>query len=137
MDEKLLAVLIGIVAGAVGYLMATFWMQPVLKYRELRMKVFADFIFYAQVVNAEGLSERLQKLYEERVVANRRNSADLAACIEELPWWYLAWLRRRGLYPDRAASHLIGYSNTTEYEQAAKVMRAIKKSLGYKLGPND
>ena len=35
MDEKLLAVLIGIVAGAVGYLIATFWMKPILQYREL------------------------------------------------------------------------------------------------------
>jgi len=131
MNEKFLAALIGIVAGAVGYLVATFWMQPILKYRELRMKVFADFIFYAQVVNAEGLSERLHNLYEERVIANRKSSADLAACIAELPWWYLAYLRGRGLHPDRAASHLIGYSNTTDYEQAAKVMRAIKKALGY------
>lgn len=137
MDEKLLAVLIGIIAGAVGYLVATFWMQPILKYRELRMKVYADFIFYAQAVSAEGLSERLQKLYEERVIANRKSSADLAACIAELPRWYLAFLRTRGLHPDRAATHLIGYSSTTDYEQAAKVMRAIKTALGYKLGPND
>jgi len=39
---------------------------------------------------------------------------------------------RKGQAPERAASHLIGYSNTTEYEAAAKVMRAIKRSLGFK-----
>ncbi len=137
MDDKLLAVVIGVGAGAVGYLVTTFWMKPILQYRELRMKVFADFIFYAQVVNAEGLNERMQKLYEDRILANRRSSAELAACITELPRWYKLFLRIRGLAPERAASHLIGYSNTTEYEQAAKVMRAIKKWLGYKLGPND
>lgn len=137
MDDKLLAVLIGITAGAVGYLVSTFWISPILKFRELRMKVFADFIFYAQVVNAEGLNDRMQKLYEDRILANRRSSADLAACIVELPCWYKHWLRLRGHAPERAASHLIGYSSTTDYDQAAKVMRAIKKSLGYKLGPND
>ena len=131
MDEKLLAVLIGVVAGAAGYWINTFWMKPILQFKELRGKVFADSIYYAQVVSAEGLNERMQKLYEDRVFANRRSSADLAACIVDLPSWYKWWLRRRGFAPQRAASHLIGYSNTSDYDQAAKVMRVIKKSLGY------
>ena len=132
MDEKLLAVLFGIVAGAMGYWIATFWMKPILQYRELRMKVFADFIFYAQVVNADGLNDRMKTLYEERITSNRRHSADLAACLTELPSWYRWWLQRKGQAPERAASHLIGYSNTTEYETAAKVMIAIKKALGFR-----
>lgn len=132
MDEKLLAVLLGIIAGGIGYWITTFWMKPILQYRELRLKVFADFIFYAQVVNADGLNERMKALYEDRIASNRRNSADLAACLIELPSWYRWWLHRKGQAPERAASHLIGYSNTTEYEAAAKVMRAIKRSLGFK-----
>jgi hypothetical protein len=137
MDEKLLVMLIGAAAGTVGYWVNTFWMTPILQYRELRMTVFADAIFYAQVVNAEGLNDRMQKLYEDRIVANRRSAADLAACLVELPDWYKWWLRLRGCAPDRAASNLIGYSNTSDYEQAAKVMRAIKKSLGYKVNPDE
>ena len=132
MDEKLLAVLLGIFAGAIGYWITTFWMRPILQYRELRMKVFADFIFYAQVVNAEGLNDRMKELYEARITANRRHSADLAACLMELPSWYKWWLHRKGQAPEKAADHLIGYSNTTEYEAAAKVMRAIKRALEFK-----
>lgn len=132
MDQKLLAVLLGIIAGSIGYWITTFWMKPILQYRELRLKVFADFIFYAQVVNADGLNERMKALYEERITSNRRNSADLAACLIELPSWYRWWLHRKGQAPERAASHLIGYSNTIEYEAAEKVMRAIKMSLGFK-----
>ena len=132
MDEKLVSVLIGLIAGALGYWFTTFWMKPILQYRELRSRVFGDFIFYAQVVNAEGLSERMQKLYEDRIVSNRRHSADLAACLLELPFWYKAWLQFRGQSPEKAARHLIGYSNTTEYEAAAKVARAIHKALGFK-----
>lgn len=130
MDEKLLAVLIGVAAGAAGYWISTFWMKPILQFRELRLKVFADFIYYAQVVNAQGLNERMQNLYEDRVLANRRSSADLAACIVDLPSWYKWWLRRRGFSTERAAGHLIGYSNTTDYDNAAEAMRAIKQSLG-------
>lgn len=132
MDEKLLAVLIGVVAGAIGYWITTFWMKPILQYRELRIKVFADFIFYAQVVNAEGLNDRMKELYENRITSNRRHSADLAACLTELPSCYIWWLRWKGQAPEKAATHLIGYSNTTEYEQSAKVMNAIKKALGFK-----
>jgi hypothetical protein len=130
MDEKLFAVLLGIIAGGIGYWITTFWMKPILQYRELRLKVFADFIFYAQVVNADGLNDRMKALYEDRITSNRRNSADLAACLIELPSWYRWWLHRKGQDPEKAASHLIGYSNTTEYEAAAKVMGAIKRTLG-------
>ncbi|MBE0546238.1 MAG: hypothetical protein IH627_00995 [Rubrivivax sp.] len=131
MDEKLLAVLVGTVAGAVGYWVSTFWMKPILQYRELRTKVFADLIFYAQVVNANGLNERMKKLYEDRALANRRASAELAACLNDLPTWYRWWLDRKGQSPELAVKNLIGYSNTTEYEAADKRVRAIKKALGF------
>jgi len=132
MDEKLLAVLLGIIAGTMGYWITTFWMKPILQYRDLRIKVFADFIFYAQVVNADGLNDQMKALYEERITSNRRHSADLAACLTELPSWYRWWLHKKGQAPEKATSHLIRYSNTTEYEAAAKVMEAIKKALGFK-----
>jgi hypothetical protein len=137
MDEKLITVVIGIIAGAAGYWINTFWMKPILQYRELRMKVFADFIFYAQVINAEGLNDRMKKLYEDRIVSNRRNSAELAACLLELPTWYEWWLRCRGQTPENAVPHLIGYSNTTEYDAADKRISAIKKALGYKSDSNE
>lgn len=132
MDEKLLAVLVGIVAGAVGYWVSTFWMKPILQYRDLRIRVFSDFIFYAQVVNADGLNERMKKLYEDRTFANRRNSADLAANLNDLPRWYKWWLNRMGQSPESAVTNLIGYSNTTDYDAANKRVKAIKVALGFR-----
>ena len=128
---EIIAAFIGIVAGATGYWIAAFWMQPILKYRELRLKVYGDFIFYAHVVNTEGLNERMQELQNERVMANRRNSADLAASLTELPKWYAWWLRQKGQAPDRAAKYLIGYSNTYDFESAQSA-GAIKRALGFK-----
>lgn len=133
MDEKLFAVLLGTIAGAVGYWVTTFWMKPILQYRDLRIKVFADFIFYAQVVNAEGLNDRMKVLYEDRIKSNRRNSADLAACLTELPFWYKWWIRAWGHAPEKAVKHLIGFSNTTDYEAAETLIRAITKALGFKI----
>ena len=129
------AAVVGLVAGAGGYWFTTFWMKPVVQYRELRSKVFADLIFYAQVVNADGLNERMQRLLEERVVANRRTSADLAACAQELPGWYLWWLRQKGQSPEDASRHLIGFSNTREFDAADKRVAAIRRALGF--GPEE
>lgn len=132
-DEKLLAVLIGVITGTVGYWFTTFWMKPILQYRELRSKALIDLIFYAQVINADGLNEKMKKLYEDRVVANRWLSAELTACLLELPFWYKWWLQLRGHLPERAASDLIGFSNTTEYEAASKRIERIKVALGIKV----
>ena len=133
MDEKLLAVLIGVIAGTVGYWFTTFWMKPILQYRELRSKVLIDLIFYAQVINADGLNERMKSLHEDRVLANRRLSAELTACLLELPFWYKRWLQLRGHKPERATADLIGFSNTTEYEAANKRVERIKTALGIKV----
>ena len=53
MDDKLISVIIAIVFGALGYLVTTFWMKPILRYHELRSKVLSDFIYFAQVINAD------------------------------------------------------------------------------------
>jgi hypothetical protein len=132
MNVEIVAAVIGVCAGAVGYWFVTFWMKPIVNYKEIRSKVASDLIYYAQVVNAEGLNDRMQKLYEERVLANRRNSANLAAAVLELPFWYAWYLRMRGNSPDSAARALIGFSNTTDYESAEKCVSKIKLALGLK-----
>ncbi len=130
MDIGLLSALIGLVAGAFGYWFTTFNMQPILRFRNLRNQILMDFIYYAQVINAEGLNEEMQSLHRERILANRRASSQLTAAIQDLPKWYLIYLTRKGYCPEEAAHHLIGYSNTTEYEQSHKVEAAIRRQLG-------
>ena len=129
MDEKLISVLIGILAGATGYWVATFWMKPILRYLELRSKILSNLIYFAQVINAVGLNERMQKLYEERIESNRRTSAELFGCLLELPCWYLLWLQIKGCNPEMAAQDLIGLSNTIEYDAADTRVERIKKAL--------
>jgi len=130
MDIGLLSAIIGLVAGAFGYWFTTFNMQPILRFRDLRNQVLMDFIYYAQVINAEGLNEEMQSLHSERILANRRTSSQLTAAIQDLPKWYLVYLKHKGCRPEEAARHLIGYSNTTEYEEAHKVAAAIRRQLG-------
>ena len=107
MDVGLLAALIGICAGAIGYWFTTFSVQPILRYRDLRSQVLMDFIYYAQVIKADGLNEEMQALHRERGLANRKTSAALSAAILDLPGWYLWYLNWKGLAPGDAAKHLI------------------------------
>lgn len=130
MDPRLWAILIGALTGAIGYWITTFWMQPLLRYQSIRNQILIDFIYYAQVVNANGLNEEMQQLYRERILANRKTSAQLFAAALNLPRWYLWYLQRRGINPAIAASHLIAYSNTTEYGLAHQMEQSIRKYLG-------
>ena len=130
MDLSLIAAIVGIFSGAVGYWIATFWMQPILRFRSIRNRVHSDFIYYGQVVNAQGLNDDMQHLYRERILANRKSAAELSSAHLELPCWYLLWLQRRKIDPTQAARHLIGYSNTTDYEDAYKEQNAVRQLLG-------
>lgn len=134
MNVNLLTALIGIAAGAVGYWFVTFQMQPVLRFLEVRNKIFSDFIYYAQVINAEGLNDEMQALYRERVLANRQSSAQLRSAYLQLPWWYKNSLSRKGLDPETAARNLIGFSNTTDYQDSHRIEQEIRERLGLPAG---
>jgi len=133
MDVKLLVVLIGVIFGAIGYWFSTFSMQPILRYREIKNQILMDFIYYAQVIDAEGLNDEMKKLYRERILANRKASAQLHAALLELPRWYKFYLKFKKLNPRGAASNLIGYSNTTDHDKAYDRENYIRKSLGLPL----
>ena len=72
----------------------------------------------------------MQELFKERVLANRKASAELSAAYLELPAWYSWLLKRKKIDPIGAAKHLIGYSNTREHDQAYKVQCLIRRLLG-------
>ncbi len=130
MDPKLWAVLIGVLVGALGYFFTTFYMKPILRFHEIRNQILMDFIYFAQVINAESLNEKMQALYEERILANRKASARLSASVLRLPSMYLFYLKYKGIEPQKAATHLIGFSNTNDYVTSNKKETAIRKALG-------
>ena len=97
MDVSLWAALIGVTAGAIGYWFTIFIMQPILRFKNIRNKILMDFIYYAQVRNADGLNDEMQALYRERVLENRKSSANLSAAILDLPFWYLGYFKCKKL----------------------------------------
>lgn len=134
MDINLITALIGVGSGAIGYWFTTFSVQPILRYLKVRSRIHADFIYYAQVIKADHLNDEMQVLHRQKILANRRASADLSATYIELPFWYRRLLQLRGQNPEIAARNLIGYSNTTDYDNAHDHEERIKKSLNLPRG---
>lgn len=130
MTQEMQSLLIGLAAGAAGYLVVTFWLQPILRYRDIRDRVHSDIIYFADATNADGLNEEMRNRMWARVSANRRHSADLRAVFEMLPWWYRKWLSVQRHDPKKAAVDLMGLSNTFDHEVAAARIERIRSRLG-------
>lgn len=124
--------IIGLLAGGVGYLIVNFWMAPLLKYLEIKHQVTSDLVFFANVINSDGMNDRMKALHLERRESNRKHAAEMRASFFRLPRWYRYILRGRGEDPVAASKNLICLSNTHEEDQAAKVIDALKRNLNIK-----
>jgi hypothetical protein len=123
--------ILGLIAGGLGYLLVTFWFSPIIRYRNVKHEILSDLIFFANVINAGGLSARLKDRLDRRIEANRRHSAELTACFFELPLWYKKWMERKNENPQEASQELMGLSNTYDFNSADNRIVRIKKSLRF------
>jgi len=116
-------------AGVLGYLIVTFWMNPILRYLQIRHEVTSDLIFYANVMHESLLGDELKERANKRRVSNRKNASEIAACYYRLPRWYKkVFLKRRNEDPLQASRNLIGLSNSSN-ETYDKHVTALKKAL--------
>lgn len=127
--NDLLTLALGIVAGGMSFLVVQFWMNPLLRYLSIKHEVTSDLVFYANVVNADGLNEQMQALHEERRQQNRKHGAEIRASYYRLPGWYRWHLSRVDERPVAASKALIGLSNTKEYDLAIKYVAELRESL--------
>jgi hypothetical protein len=108
-----LTVILGLIAGGLGYLIVNFWMNPILGYLKIRHAVTSDLIFYANAISVNDPNEEMKTLMADRRKANRKHASELTAVFFRLPWWYKICLKRRKEDPVSASKKLIGLSNIT------------------------
>lgn len=130
MDNFLFTILSSVISGAAGYVISKFWLQPVLQYRKIKMQIISDLIFYANAINPSGFNDEMKRRVLDRMIANRRHSANLTACYYSLPQKYRMYLLKKEEYPDKASSEFILLSNTTEYHEARQAIDRIQVLLG-------
>lgn len=86
--KEIALLIFSLLAGGAGYLIVTFWMNPILRYLNIRDEVTSDLIFYANVMHdSEWHSEALKNRNEERRISNRKHASEIAACWYRLPDW--------------------------------------------------
>lgn len=124
--------ILSLVAGGLGYLFVTFHMRPTLRYFDLKHQIYSDLIFYANAINDEGMNDEVKAKVLQRIEANRRHSAELAACYADLPFWHKCYIKCRKHCPEKASKNLMGLSNTREDMAAAGRIDIIKSCLGIK-----
>ncbi len=129
MDDRVLITLLGIGAGAVGYLAVTFWFQPILRYRETKFRIASDLVFFANAMELQKTDGSIRADTLERKDSNRHCAAELNAIYPELPTWYQCWLKCRTESPAEASSELIRLSNVSSREEAHECVNAIRVAL--------
>lgn len=112
MDMEHFFVLLSIVAGAAGYLAVTFWFQPILKYREIKARVAADLVFFANALDLWDQFGTLREGTVKRKENNRRCASEIEAIYSDLPGLYRWWLQQRNESPKQASIDLIELANS-------------------------
>ena len=79
--KEVIVLLFSLLAGGFGYLIVTFWMNPVLRYLEIRHEVTSGLIFYANVLHEALLNEELLQRANERRVVNRKHASEIAGLL--------------------------------------------------------
>jgi hypothetical protein len=132
--KETLILLCSLVAGGCGYLVVTFWMNPILRYLQIRHEVTSDLIFFANIIILDELGDDdLKKRHSTRQEHNRKHAAEMVACYYRLPHWYKRLLELRQEMPCNASSNLIGLSNCKNRETAETHIKCLKENL--KLDP--
>ena len=128
--KEIALLIFSLLAGGSGYLIVTFWMNPILRYLTIRHEVTSDLIFYANVFHeVDWHGEALKERAEERRLSNRKHASEIAACWYRLPAWYKKWfLHQRNEDPLAASIHLIGLSNSSN-DTWVKHAKALQKAL--------
>ena len=75
--NEIFILFLGAFAGGVSFLVIQFWMNPLLRYIEIKHQVTSDLVFYANVINADNLNEEMQQRHRDRQEQNRRHGAEI------------------------------------------------------------
>lgn len=127
--SDLLILVLGILAGGVSFLIVQLWMNPLLRYLDIKHQVTSDLVFYVNVINADGLNVEMQQRHRARKEQNRKHAAEIRASYYRLPWWYKRYLEYRNENPVQASKALVGLSNTNEYDLGNRYTESLRKSL--------
>jgi len=126
-----------VAAGSIAYLITNFWINPILRYRDIKYQIASNLVFFANAIELQKTDGSLRPDTLEREKANRRSASDLEALIPFLPKWYRYVLSARKEKPEEAAKDLIGLSNQHDFQYAKELALRIKINLNMPFNSSD
>lgn len=107
--------------GGFGYVLLTFWMLPILKYKALKRKIAVDISVVAESLVTGG---------SVKADTIRRHGKMLSEADQmSLPAWYRMLLGKRGESPTQAAAVLATLANTSKRRHAEASAEKIRTLL--------
>ena len=130
MNISTIAIAVSFVVGFLGYIIIRFWIIPIFKYRKLKNQVINDMTHYLNSINQEDEGESIYGEINNISKSMCKNASDLTDCFHyTLPEWYKMLLNSRGESPEDATKHVMGLSNTRNYDHAQNRLEKIRQSL--------
>jgi hypothetical protein len=110
-SNSLITLIVGLLAGAIGWWITNFFLRPVQRIEELRQRAHEELIFYANIGKGSPDVDRdTARLALRRVAAGLMASAESASRV--IRWW----IGRQGWNLPEAGKHLLATANTLDQE---------------------
>ena len=127
--EQFWITVLSIAAGGAGYLIATFWVRPILRYGDIKNQIASNLILYANALDVKDFSGNVDERALERKARNREDAAQLEAICRNLPRWYKVIKKRLSEDPESAVSALIKLSNSSDGRTAEPFEKDVRNHL--------
>jgi len=120
------------VAGVIGYIIARFWVKPIVRYTITKRKIRRDLSNYLALIEMKESTNGNHSTAmsgDVMLKKSRKNTIELASCYtEEIPYWYRLLLDSRGVSPVEASGLLTNLSKIRDKQQVKeRIVQAIEK----------
>jgi hypothetical protein len=131
-SSLLIAAAASFVAGVIGYIIARFWVRPIVRYTITKRKIKRDLSNYLAFVEInKKANDPLSNAGSSGVMLKKAKqyTMELTSCYtKELPYWYRLLLDSRGESPVEASGLLTNLSKIKDNRQVNdRIVRAQEK----------
>ena len=130
MEPIYIVAFISFLLGVFGYIIAQFWMRPILRYRKIKQRIASDLKWYLEAQKNESKDPIAWEQIRTGAEIIRGHCVELTDCFsDDLPHWYKLLLESRHESPIDASKHLLALTNIRNLEHADRRMEKIANSL--------
>jgi hypothetical protein len=129
-DPIITGAVIGFGGGALGFIIAQFWLRPITKYQAVKDRIAGHLRSILDSNAEKAQAETDADLFEKNAEITRKLSVELLdAYNSELPPWYRMVLQKHKESPSDASAHLMTLANTRNPDHIRQRCRLIIQSL--------